>query len=421
MAQESGTVLSYLRFPSTERLGPPVARGAAGLAASALGYLVASRPLIAAGGGGLIVSISVPTWLLVGSAIFFSRPVYTSNWGPDWLPAIPPFLLIVWLTRRARNSSPLREGLRQPGLILYSIAILLFVAWSWISTLEKSGEAPALLQISVLAVISISIAWIGCNARERVAFWAAAATYAAVDIILSVAVLPERMTGFLSNDPHQLGFIALAGLAGILGDSLTLTKRIKYPLIALLIAGILATQTRSVWLGLVLLLIVRHFRRPSALRAFLVLVVLSGLSIAMFSRVTAAFDLNPESAELRLRSLESGLTTLRESPLYGAGWSGVATSLDAELLGSRPFNLFVNLASTTGYVGLILFLVFLGMAWRMAGIWDRSSYLFITSFVGLSLSGMSIYAGSTVTLLFFFSAGMAASHSRFGIDRSTEG
>jgi hypothetical protein len=117
--------------------------------------------------------------------------------------------------------------------------------------------------------------------------------------------------------------------------------------------------------------------------------------------ITQILGLNPDSLTLRVVSIQSGYRLGMSSALIGVGWAGVGDGTEPSETAFPPFNLWINVLRGLGIPGVILLSAYLLSVLSGAAQRPRTMLLFGSAFVMLSLSEMTLYAGSRLTLLFF--------------------
>jgi O-antigen ligase len=194
------------------------------------------------------------------------------------------------------------------------------------------------------------------------------------------------------------------------------------PLLRVVLASVFAlaivlTYTRGIWIAatfavLVLTLqsVTRTWIRLATAAAFIVLALL-----AVEPMVTSRLGLDPQTRQLRVSTWEEGLQLFAASPIYGTGWAVGSADLPEGL--DRPYNLWINVAASTGVVGLIVLSVFLvRLLQSLIHSRDRTCraiLAYASGFLVLSFGEMTWYANGPHTIEFFVLAavGSALAHS----------
>jgi O-antigen ligase len=241
--------------------------------------------------------------------------------------------------------------------------------------------------------------------------------YAAIDATLALAgVTPSsgyRLLG-IEGDPGTLGLTLLAGIAG----SLVLSPWVRTVTLLPITVGIMFTLTRGVWIAaagtMAVALMPRVHRRGLRVAIVAGLIVISG--VMSIPWLTNELDLNPFSIDLRLVSWTSALDLIRSQPIVGVGWGGeqlFSISSNTPL----PFNLWLNVAVTTGVVGALLLTVFLiGLLRALVGSMHpvaRAGLAYCVGMLMFSLGATFMFGGSSVAIDFFLLTGAAIPFSRW--------
>jgi len=343
----------------------------------------------------------LPRWLVLGLAVpirhMFSFPV------EGFAPLTPvDILLLAWGLRQTHHL--LRR--RNFSLPRSSIWLGAFIAWALISTLRKGVDISPLLRVETYAAISILLS---IHDRHRERTYALITTYAIIRAAMAMPFLvdvPKERFG----DPHQFGMLMVAGVAPLLAGHFN--KWAAFLLVPLLSLAAVASFRRGVWFALAIMLLMATFKRPSPRR--LVVLVLVGIvaGLSLYGPLTSRLGLNPGSLEIRRASLAQAFEVVQENPLLGAGWTGHALDQAQEnALGSFPrstlasFNLFVTIAAATGIVGLVLFVGYFVEVLRLLARNNRAGFLFASAFLALSMSEVTVFAHSLVTISFFIFSG----------------
>jgi O-antigen ligase len=125
---------------------------------------------------------------------------------------------------------------------------------------------------------------------------------------------------------------------------------------------------------------------------------------------TSQLDLNPGSVSLRTDSWQSGTDLIERSPVFGHGWA-VGGAVESNRSTSPPYNLWINLAASTGILGAVLFAVFvtrlLGATMHSRSPEAMAAFPFLLGFMAQSLGEMTLYAASPGSMLFMALAGAA--------------
>ncbi|MGE0304538.1 MAG: O-antigen ligase family protein [Acidimicrobiia bacterium] len=341
----------------------------------------------------------VPSWMLLAAATVMFR------WFPSPLIgdlAATDLLLLMFVARGlgpiVRN--PIRAALRW---------LLGFTVVAWASTLLAGVTITPLLRVSLYVAVTVVLTQSGGALRRPVL--RVIVGYATIVVLVSALTQSgERMFGETVGDPQQLGILLLAALAPLATREFTYRGCRLTTLV--LILGIAATQTRGVWLAALVFALLHAVRRINRRRLVGMAVVVISTGLLLYGPVTRQFDLNPVSQEYRAQSIRSGIDIVRAHPVDGIGWAALSDGVDLDGPLPVPYNLFVLVATYTGLAGLACFGLFL---WSVVGqhvrTADRTAFVFVGSFLVISMSEPTFYAGSLATFLFFLYAGFSLARS----------
>ncbi|MFC6086320.1 O-antigen ligase family protein [Sphaerisporangium aureirubrum] len=361
--------------------------------------------------GGLL--LAVLAWLfgelgdtttrnLLGGAVLLLLPVdvlpaiviVTVRDGSPTLGVLSPsdIVALVYLGRLAL--SPRLFAVR---LTASRAALVLFLLWAVFVTVNGFGLMTALSRIAVYAAVGVAMTY-----RARGDAWLRAAVIglSLTEILLYLPQVPERLRGFVIDDPSHAGTLFLAAL--IVVGVARMPGGVKALLSVLLLFGIAMTFTRAVWFatGVVALvaLLPRRWYVPLLAPPLVALA-----AMPLLPAVTALFHLSRASGSLRERSMLIGWEEFMERPLTGHGWAFSSGAKETGLIGvdtTSIYNLWVYLGACTGLVGVALFLVYVALLGR-AAVPGTVPYLFLTAVLAMSLTEMHLYGVSLVAVLFF--------------------
>lgn len=420
-----------MRSPSRDA-ALPLAGAAAGLLLLAYGLsahgdlvsglLASPEPEAAQAGGGAgwglvpaVGAVAVAAALLLPRGVLLAAAVVTVHGlGTSALmsPVVGPLLvsdllLLMYLVRVP--ALPRQEDL---GAVrrLVGPSLALFVAWSLLATAIAGASATPLLRIAVYAAVFMALSRRG--GTERPVVYGVVLCYALVNLAGGVLQGQTRLVGMDIGDPAQTGMLLLAALCPLLSGELRFTGR--WVVAAALLGGILLTQTRGVWFAAAVILVVWRMPRRSPARLVAVLLGLAVLGFEIVDSVSQRFGLNGDSVGYRVHSIVNGIRDGMANPVFGSGWGEVSSM---EYLRERlsdtpeevlPYNLFVSVFAFTGVPGLLLLTLFLAaLLGSLRTARSDAALLFTVAVLAMSLSEMTFFAGSMLTLLFFVYAGLA--------------
>lgn len=140
--------------------------------------------------------------------------------------------------------------------------------------------------------------------------------------------------------------------------------------------GLLFTFSRGAWLGFAVGMFVYLMRSRRSLPVFLIIgsvMIATGLSyVPTRARITSVVSV--ESNLSRIQLIETGVRMIRDYPLLGVGPGNFAIRYEEykqpdalDVTASYPHNLFLNIATANGLLGLVSFLALLGTVGKAAG------------------------------------------------------
>lgn len=382
-------------------LEPPSGAEAPAGGASGPGWPAATLPAVTAG----VAALLLPPAVLLAAAVVTVHGLGTATLTA---PVVGPLLasdvlLLVYLGRalalpRLRDAAPNR---------LVGPSLVLFLAWSLLATTLAGASVTPLLRIAVYGAVFLALSRRG---TERRVVYGVMVGYALVNVAGGVFQGQSRLLGLDVGDPAQTGALLLAALCPVLTHELRFPGR--WVVAAALLGGIFLTQTRGVWFATLVVLAVWALPRLSLARLVAVFLTLGVLGLRTVDWVTERFGLNEASIDYRAHSIGNGIRDGLANPLFGSGWGNVSSMahLRAHLSNApeevRPYNLFVSVFAFVGAPGLLLLTLALGGLLRVLISRQGAPLLFTVAVLAISLTEMTLYAGSMTTLLFFVYAGM---------------
>lgn len=342
-------------------------------------------------------ALAAPTWSLLAIAFIVFR------WRPESVVANLAIADLALLAYVARSVHLIGRTKVAPWMM--SLGAFLVVAWA--STLLSGVSTTPLMRITLYGATGVAVARQPRDRPYVLTMLVAQATL--IVAISSVTQAGQRMFGETIGDPQQLGILLLAAIAAVASGEVG--GRYRPWLLAAFTWGIVATQTRGVWLAYLVMILVLAARRMSRRRLLVSAAAVAAAGFVLYAPVTTKLGLNPASQEYRAQSIRAGIEAARSRPVLGVGWAGGTSDPGAPL--TVPYNVLVLVALYTGLVGLVCFIVFASRAaGRMVRNGDRTCFGFFSGFVAISMSEPTFYAGSMVTLLFFVFVGLANGQSR---------
>ncbi|GAA3255657.1 hypothetical protein GCM10020216_092310 [Nonomuraea helvata] len=269
-------------------------------------------------------------------------------------------------------------------------ALAAFFAWAVLVTSAHGGTFWSLVHLMLYAAVGIGLTH--SPTARRGLLWAVLGL-GVYQVVVHLPNVTDRLYGLMA-DPAQVGALLLAAL--LLGPISALPLGVRLLLRSLLVIGVVATQTRSIWFALVAVVVAAALPRRWYLPGMLPL-ILAPVGLLIVPRLTTFLGLNRESGLLREEAIQVGLRQFGEQPLTGHGWA-VLDHLDG---GGTVYNLWVHLGVATGIVGILLFLAYIVLLSAETSRARSSAYLFLAGILAMSLTETPLYGDSVVTLLFF--------------------
>jgi len=241
-----------------------------------------------------------------------------------------------------------------------------------------------------------------------------------------------RSPGFF-NSPMTFGNYVLLLLPVVIGMSsyarLGKERRVLLASGLIILAAIIFTYTRGVWLGLIGGLIFMAILRSKRLLLIVVTgILVCSISVVVFPssrfarRVMETFKSGRPVGD-RIYFLEGGLKIIRDYPITGVGWEGFRRVYprykpsEAGESGCNAHNNFLDVAVDSGLLGLGIFIWLLLTIYKVGfqifkrlddGYFKGIAWGFLGSLTAFLVAGMSQYnfGDSEVVMLFYFLIGM---------------
>jgi len=241
-----------------------------------------------------------------------------------------------------------------------------------------------------------------------------------------------RSPGFF-NSPMTFGNYVLLLLPVVIGmSSYARLGKERWVLLAsglIILAAIIFTYTRGVWLGLIGGLIFMAILRSKKMLLFVLIgILVCSLSVVVFPslglarRVMETFKSGRPVGD-RIYLLDGGLRIIRDYPITGVGWEGFRKvyprykSPEAGTVGCNAHNNFIDVAVDSGLLGLGIFIWLLLTIYKVGfqifkrlddGYFKGIAWGFLGSFTAFLIAGLSQYnfGDSEVVMLFYFLLGM---------------
>ena len=241
-----------------------------------------------------------------------------------------------------------------------------------------------------------------------------------------------RSPGFF-NSPMTFGNYVLLLLPVVIGmSSYARLGKERWVLLAsglIILAAIIFTYTRGVWLGLIGGLVLMAILRSKKMLLFVLIgSIVCSMSVVVFpsSRLARRVMETFKSARPvgdRICFLEGGLKIIRDYPITGVGWEGFRKvypryrPVEARESGCNAHNNFIDVTVDGGLLGLGMFLWLLVTIYKVGfhifkeleeGYFKGIAWGFLGSFTAFLIAGLSQYnfGDSEVVMLFYFLLGM---------------
>ena len=211
----------------------------------------------------------------------------------------------------------------------------------------------------------------------------------------------KRITSFFSNPnsfANTLTLLVPFTLGFLFSKYKRFTKILIAWMLAIIITGVIISYSRKTFftllVGIFMFVLIFFKREQKIFAAFSAVVLLLGATYIFpdsvkyryWSRIASLFE--AESAQEldigRTETAKAGLVMMQENPVFGVGLGGFGLayyniagySSDIELVASRhsdeealgAHNLYIEVGGQLGVVGLLIFLIFILMAYRDAGV-----------------------------------------------------
>ena len=347
---------------------------------------------------GLVAASFVGLYIL---RFLFHRPEITFSLflfsyvieGGDMIPGpidLTPILLFIslagfFLPAVRRNTIQYSSKASDVWLLIFLIVV---VGGSYLSPDSQSGVEKAIL-FAIAVVLPYMMVRVFFKTYKQIKIFlitilSLAAGIAAILIFMSF--LPAYTTGrllFFEANPIPTGTLLAVGLViaviGLSSDLLSKNRQIKTICIAtipLCLFGMFLSGVQgpliSAILGLAFYLLIQYIRQPRVWISIVgvVLFLLVSFNIwypSIASKVPNIRDYGPDaiikdsSTKQRLERYQAAIRLFAQKPLLGGGTDSFAqrTQLD-----KYPHNIFLEIASENGLIGLLVFFVFLGSVVR---------------------------------------------------------
>lgn len=269
-------------------------------------------------------------------------------------------------------------------LVAWPVAPLLgYTAWAALSAMWSPIPADSVMQAGILlftVILAVSYADMPpmVLAREavKVAAWVSALSWAMLAVAPSVAVIPDvtwRLNGIMQHEQRLalvsgMGIILYAALR-LAGEQVYSTKFRALLAISLLVAALLATQTRANTVFVLIVLAVMVFSRMHVLLKMLFIGIGAWSSVWVavnFESVLMSFDRegsNTATLSGRTSIWSNAISMSEQHPWLGYGFGSFYSPLTAHFFrdytAPHAHNTWINAAFETGLVGAVLLTLFM--------------------------------------------------------------
>lgn len=325
----------------------------------------------------------------------FSYVIEGGDMIPGPIDLTPIFLLIslagFFLPAVKRNSI---QYFSKPSDIWLLIFLIVLVGGSFLSPDSQSGVEKAIL-FAIAVVLPYTMVRVFFKTYKQIKIFLITILSLAAGvavILIAMSFLPTYTTGrllFFEANPIPTGTLLAVGLIiaviGLSSDLLSKNRQVKAICIAItplclfsmFLSGVQGPLISAI-LGLAFYLLIQYIRKPRVWISIvgIVLLLLVTFNIwypSIASKVPNIRDYSPEaiikgsSTKERLERYQAAIRLFVQRPLLGGGTNSYEqrTKLD-----EYPHNIFLEIISENGLIGLLVFLAFLGSV-----VWAGFRYL----------------------------------------------
>jgi O-antigen ligase len=261
-----------------------------------------------------------------------------------------------------------------PGMPIYFKLFLLYIIFSFISTLFSIDFLNSLKdnkEFFIFLLIPIYLMVISSRKRLEVSFFTVLAS-AAASALLGIGItivkgtsLDYRLKGLTSHWMTYSGLLMMVFIfffVYLFYEKKKKTKIIISLSQAVMLAAVLLSLTRSMWVGIfVSLAIFIIYYKPRilflAVPALIIIVLVLPASVK--NRIVSTFDMNNATNKDRIYMVATGIDIFKDHPLTGVGPDNIKNVYDrykppeAELSNPHLHNNFLNVLAERGIFALI--------------------------------------------------------------------
>lgn len=337
----------------------------------------------------VLVLVLLPSEVLPGLAVLFwyGLNITTLQGTVVGNLLFPEVILGIWLCREAFRLHSIKIHRSQAFL-------LLAVGWILLSSVLVGVAGTPVLHLVLLGVVVIAI-----DSGARIMSESVVNCLIILVLYEAARTFAGPMERLYGNDPAQLGFLALA--AFLLTARRPQSWRLTGVRICLVLV-VLATQTRSVYLALLVIVVLKLARNRSLSSLLLSGLVAVGAGALGLGALNELLRLSEGSAELRLSSIWASLSLIEDEPLFGIGWTlgGASDALSGlTSQGFSVYNAFLLFAVAGGLPALFCFTYFVVAELSASRLRDDASFYVLASFAAQGLVEASFFPGSPIPLI----------------------
>jgi O-antigen ligase len=321
-----------------------------------------------------------------------------------------------------------------PFFCYFFAAFILFTLLATFFSVDRAASIRDNKELLIFLLIPIYLWLLNSWKRVWLSLWTvlASATLSALVGIFTVwrrgINISDRLKGFTS---HWMTYAGLLMFAFIFFFVLLLLRRNKKqalfvtPALAVMLAAIIFSLTRSVWLGITAaLLIFLVFFKPKYFLALAPLLLILALlaPAAVKSRVLSIVDLHDKSNRDRIHMVYSGLKIFRDHPWTGVGSNNIEKVIagnekryrhpQAEKINPHLHNNFLQILAERGSFALASFLMaclflilqLLKLLKARSGDWRAVTAGALFAFIGFLTAGLFEYnfGDSEIKFILFY-------------------
>jgi O-antigen ligase len=272
--------------------------------------------------------------------------------------------------KKRKAASPLTF----PGMPLYFKLFLLYILFSFISTLFSIDRLNSLKdnkEFFIFLLIPIYLLVIGPGKRPQVSLFTVLAS-AAASALLGIGItivkgisLDFRLKGLTSHWMTYSGLLMMVFIfffVYLFYEKKKKTKIIISVSLAIILAAVLLSLTRSMWVGIFVSLaifIIYYKPRVLYLAVPALIIIILVLPASVKNRIVSTFDINNATNKDRFYMVTTGIDIFKDHPLTGVGPDNIKNVYDrykppeAELSNPHLHNNFLHVLAERGILALL--------------------------------------------------------------------